>query len=238
MKDFYASNKYTELNPDYHVEDSQFKSKNFINILKKNNFEFQKVKNIIDVGCGAGKILKTMQETKLFNKKTKFSGFDVNKKIIDLANKESNENLNFYNNDFFKTDLYKSADLILCADVYEHIEDYIGFLKKLLIGGKFFLFNIPLDISFRSILFDKVIQSNFKKVGHIHFFNKNIAKILLEYSNYKIISTVYAKNYLEIKKKSIKQKILSVPIKAVDFINEDLSASLFGGYSLVVLAKS
>jgi len=238
MKEFYESNKYRELNPDYHVEDSEFKSKNFMDILKKNNFEFQKVKNIIDVGCGAGKILKTMQETKLFNEKTKFCGFDFNKTIIDLANKESNENLNFYNSDFFKTDLYKSADLILCADVYEHIEDYIGFLKKLLIGGKFFLFNIPLDISFRSILFSKVIQKNFQKVGHIHFFNKNIAKILLEYCNYKIISTAYAKNYLEMKNKSIKQKILSVPIKTVDFINEDLSATLFGGYSLIVLAKS
>ena len=35
MKEFYESNKYRELNPDYHVEDSEFKSKNFMDILKK-----------------------------------------------------------------------------------------------------------------------------------------------------------------------------------------------------------
>ena len=40
------------------------------------------------------------------------------------------------------------------------------------------------------------------------------------------------------KKNTIKQLVYSIPFKIIDSINEDLSASIFGGYSLVVLAKS
>lgn len=237
MENLYTTGKYIKQNPGYHIEDSEFKSNNFIKILKKNDFNFHQIHNVIDVGCGAGIILKIFQNSNLFNNKTNFKGFDINNEIINFANKEKNKTLNFYCEDFFKSNSYGESDLIICADVYEHIEDYIGFLKKLLPSGKFFLFNIPLDISVRTLLTNKVINENFKKVGHLHFFNKNIARSLLEYCNYDIIDTLYAKNFLALKKKSFKQKLLSIPVKIFDKISEDLSASIFGGYSLVVLAK-
>ena len=132
MENLYTTGKYTKQNPSYHVEDSEFKSNNFIKILKKNNFNFHQIYNVIDVGCGAGKILKIFQNSNLFNNQTNFKGFDINSEIINFANKEKNKNLNFYCDDFFKSNSYGESDLIICADVYEHIEDYIGFLKKLL----------------------------------------------------------------------------------------------------------
>ena len=201
---FYTSDEYILRNPSYHIEDSQFKSNNFLKILKKNKVEFGEIKNVVDVGCGAGGILKELKKTNNFNQDTNFSGFDINKEIIDIANKDSEKNINFFCEDFFKSNLYKKSDLILCADVYEHIDDYIGFLKKLSYGGKFFLFNIPLDLSFRSILTNKVIENNFNTFGHIHFFNKNISKLMLNYCNFEVMNMAYAKNFLEHEKKYYK----------------------------------
>lgn len=238
VENLYTSKNYALKNPSYHIEDSLFKSKNFIKLLKINRFNFSEIKNVIDIGCGAGEILKELKKSNYFSYNTNFSGYDINKDIIEYANKNTDENINFYSDNYFECELYKKSDLIICADVYEHIDDYMGFLKKLSLGGKFFLFNIPLDISFRSILSKKFIKNNFDTYGHIHFFNKNIAKLILNYCGYEIIDTMYAKNFLEHEKKNtFKQLIYAIPVKIFDLINEDLSANIFGGYSLVVLAR-
>ena len=142
MINIYTSDQYLKKNPTYHVEDSKFKSNNFIKILKINKFNFNEVSNVVDVGCGLGEIIKNLQLSNCFNKATNFYGFDINKKVIDLANKNVNKNLKFLCQDFFDFNFSATPDLILCADVFEHIEDYIGFLKQLSCKSKFFLFNI------------------------------------------------------------------------------------------------
>src|SRR5690606_39364807 len=43
-------------------------------------------------------------------------------------------------------------DLVLCIDVFEHIEDYLGFLRILRDKGTYKLFHIPLDMTVLSVL--------------------------------------------------------------------------------------
>lgn len=235
----YTSNNYFKKNPTYHIEDSDFKSDNFIEILKKNKFNFQQTNTVVDVGCGAGKIIRNLKERNYFKRNTNFYGFDINKRIINFANLNATDNLKFFNKDFFKSNFKKKPDLIICADVFEHIDDYINFLNNLSAKGKFFLFNIPLDLSLRTLLFNKSIKNNFNKIGHIHFFNKNICKLILNYCNFNILDMMYAKNFIKHEKKnSIKKIIAAIPLKILDYISQDLSANIFGGYSLVCLAKS
>ena len=238
MKNIYESGKYIKLNPNYHVEDSKFKANNFIKILKKNKISNDEIKTIVDLGCGSGDIIKFLKKKKFFNTNTKFYGFDINQDAIDLAKDKEAEDLIFSNENFFENELNGNTDLIICADVYEHVEDYISFLKKMVHAGKFFLFNIPLDISVRSILNRKQIPQSYKNFGHVHFFNKNITKLMLRHCDFEIIDTIYAKNFLDhLKKDSLKRMIYFLPVMLFDMISEDLSANLFGGYSLVVLAK-
>ena len=234
----YSSDEYLKKNSTYHVEDCKFKSSNIIKILKKNKFNFNEVSNVVDVGCGLGEIIKNLQKTNYFNKTTNFYGFDINKRIIDKANVDINKNLKFFCQDFINFNFTTKPDLIICADVFEHIEDYIGFLKKLSCKSKFFLFNIPLDISLRTLLFDNLINENFDKIGHLHFFNKNTSKLILNFCNFEILDMIYAKNFLcHTKKNTIKRLLAFIPIKLFDLINEDLCAKIFGD-SLVCLAKS
>ena len=60
--------------------------------------------------------------------------------------------------DFYADDMFNNTkfyDLIICADVFEHVEDYYGFLEKISKKAKYILFNIPLDIN---LLFGMILR--------------------------------------------------------------------------------
>ena len=54
-KGIYTNGYYLEKNPTWHVEDSSWKAKNIIKMMKRNNIV---PKTICEVGCGAGEILR------------------------------------------------------------------------------------------------------------------------------------------------------------------------------------
>ena len=233
----YTSSKYLKKNPTYHSEDSLYKYNNFIKILKKNNFTFKKVKKIIDIGCGVGEILKYLKKNKLFFR-SDFIGYDVNKYAIKIAKK--NSSIKFFCKDYIKFPKNEKSDLLICADVFEHIDNDVNFLKKLHNQSKYFLFNIPLDISLISLIRKNIFRQKFNDVGHIHFYSKYSILLKLEYCGYQIIDNIYAKNRLEhfSKKEFSIKKFLILPFQfLLDLINEDLACTIFGGYSLVVMAK-
>jgi SAM-dependent methyltransferase len=234
----YTSPKYLKKNPTYHSEDSLYKYNNFIKILKKNYFNFKKVKRITDIGCGIGEVLKYLQKDKLFVN-SDLIGYDINKHAIKIAKK--NSSIKFVCKNYIKFSKNKKSDLLICADVIEHIEDNISFLKKLLNRSKYFLFNIPLDISLISLIRKNIFKKKFNDVGHIHFYSKYSVLLKLEYCGYKIIDNIYAKNRLDdfLKKKNSVKKFLILPFQfLLDMVNEDLACAIFGGYSLVVIAKN
>jgi 2-polyprenyl-3-methyl-5-hydroxy-6-metoxy-1,4-benzoquinol methylase len=234
----YTSLKYSKKNPTYHSEDSLYKYNNFIKILKKNNFIFKKVRRIIDVGCGIGEILKYLKKDKLFLK-ANLTGYDVNKYAIKIAKK--NSNINFFCKNYIKSSKNKKTDLIICSDVFEHVDNEVYFLKKIFDKGKFFLFNIPLDISFMSLIRKNFFKIKFNDVGHIHFYSKYSILLKIEYCGFKIIDKIYAKNRLKhfTKEEFSIKKFLIIPFQYIlDKINEDFACAIFGGYSLVVLAKN
>lgn len=86
-----------------------------LNYIKKS-----KVKQIVEVGCGDGKILLELAKQ---NPNKNFTGFDLSKKAIAFARAFSlgMKNLNFYDKDFSRNK--KKYDLILCLEVLEHIPD-------------------------------------------------------------------------------------------------------------------
>jgi SAM-dependent methyltransferase len=239
MSNIYLSGEYTKNNASYHVEDSKYKWNNFKKIIIKNKININSFKNIVEVGCGAGQIISNSKESGLFNN-CNFFGYDINPDAIDIA-KKNNKSINFINKDFFNSDLFGKTDLLICADVFEHIENSYEFLKKLSNASEYLLFNIPIDISLLSLLRQETIFSNFyKTLGHLHFYSKKTALLKLEHSGIQVIDNSYAKFRLSHFPKgslTVKRVLSIVPQKIIDLINEDLACVLMGGYSLVVLAK-
>lgn len=236
--DRYLSGDYIKKNHSYHTEDSKFKWKNFSNILKKSNINLNEINYISDIGCGSGQILIMANNSNLFNKQCVFDGYDINPDAIKEAKKNSSK-LSFFNEDFVNLKEAK-RDLIIAADVFEHVQDTYDFLTKLKDKGNFFLFNIPLEISLFSMIRKKnIFKDSFNNVGHLHFYTKRTALLTLENLGFKILDYNLVNNrFEEFKKtKKIRSLLINIPQYFVEKVNQNLACSIFGGYSLVVLAR-
>ena len=131
-------------------------------------------------------------------------------------------------------------DLIISADVFEHVQDTYDFLTKLVEKGNYFIFNIPLEISLLSMIRKKnIFEHSYKNVGHLHFYSKRTALLTLVNSGFKILNYNLVNNRFEEFKnnKKILSLLINIPQYIFEKLNINMSCSIFGGYSLVVLAK-
>ncbi len=237
MEDRYISGKYWVENKTLHEEDSDFKFNNLSLLLKRN--QYIPIKGIVDIGCGAGKIIYNF--SKEFPK-TKCVGVDLSETIIEHAKRKyNNSNLSYYTQKEF-TRNEDDLNLVILADVFEHIENYIGFLKEARSKYQYHLFNIPLDLSVRYLLNNRPLAMR-ASVGHLHYFYDKLILKILEENGFKIIDYLYANNtehalnnlkgyskYKQLVKKYF-QAVLAV------IFGKSMASRLYGGYSLSVLCE-
>jgi len=221
--------EYLKNNPTWHIEDSPWKAKQILKILNRNSI---KPKSIAEIGCGAGEILNQLYQS--IPDDVMFMGYDISKDAIKFAKQRQKARLEFKLENFLRTD--KHFDLLLMIDVFEHVDDYLGFLRSCKTKSKNTIFHIPLDISAQGILRNKLMDGR-KSVGHLHYFMKETAIATLIDAGYEIIDYFYTAGSLDLPRKTIKSKIAVLPRKIMFNINEDLAAKLLGGFSLLVLTK-
>ncbi|MHC4874247.1 MAG: class I SAM-dependent methyltransferase [Planctomycetota bacterium] len=228
----YKKGEYLEKNPLWHTEDSEWKAEKIHNFLLKNNICPD---SVCEIGCGAGQILNVLSQ-KLPAVKI-FEGYDISPQAIELCKNISNDKIKFHLKDFFKEKNTIIFDVILAIDVFEHIEDYMGFLRKLKTKANLKLFHIPLDISVLTVLQNKPILSWREDLGHLHYFTKDTAIASLIDTGYEIVDSFYACRTLDTPLKSIKSKVARLIRRLCYKINKDFTVRAFGRYSLFVLAK-
>jgi len=220
------------------MEDSEFKWKNFSNILKKSNFNFNQINSITEVGCGSGQILNEAKKSNFFHKECILEGYDINPDAIKIAKNNSNQ-INFFNEDFINLNT-NIKDIIIAADVFEHTQDSYDFLTKLKKKGNFFLFNIPIEISLFSMMRKKnIFKHSYNNVGHLHFYTMRTSLLLLESTGFEVINYNLVNNrFKNLKdKKNLASLLISIPQYILEIFSKNLACSIFGGYSLIVLAK-
>ena len=228
----YTSCEYTQKNPDYHQKDSAHKWRNFEKCLRKasknGDISLAKIKSVCEIGCGTGGILKKLSSYEGFSNLDNIEGWDINPSAIEIAKKKYPE-IKFFN-----------KDLLICADVFEHLENPYLFLNTLRQKSKYFLFNIPIELSFLSMLQGKkVFQSAFTDVGHLHFYSAATANLIIDLTGYKVIYKKIAKdrtgNYFA--SPSIKRTIAALFQFLIEFVNPYFSSVLMGDH-LVLLAEN
>ena len=228
-ENIYRNGTYLKLNKGWGRCDSEWEVEQVLKLMCRNNI---KVKNIADVGCGVGKVAKTLS-SKLSH--LKIDCYDISPQLSLFWKKIKRENICFFLKDFLKS--RKSYDLILLVNVIEHLDDYRGYLRKIRDRSKYKILHIPLDLSMQMLLRESRLIGMRKEVGHIHYFSKNIALALLEELGYEVIDYFYTPSSIELKPSSVMMTILK-PIRKIFFlINKDLTVKLLGGYSLIVLMK-
>lgn len=228
--DFYTKDGYIENVPSYHVEHSPWKVKQIYKIISRNNLE---INRICDIGCGAGEVLAQLQ--KLLPDDTLLDGYDISPGAIKLCKKRQNNNLKYYCEDLLHKEV-EEYDLLLCIDVFEHVEDYMGFLRIIRNKSIYKIFHIPIALCVPAILLSKSLLRSRKKVGHLHYFMRETALATLEDSGYEIIDWFYTDRALEFADNP-RTRFINIFRRCVAIFNKDLSSRIFGGYSLLVLTK-
>ncbi len=226
----YLDGQYLAHNRTYHVEDSPWKARQILRIVQRNLISPQ---TVCEVGCGAGEILRQLQMA--LPAGVKFVGYEVSPDAYRLCQQRANENLLFYCEDF----LSQSGpifDLLLCIDVVEHVEDYIGFLRQLRPRATWKVFYIPLDMAAHMVVRRKPLMTVRQEVGHLHYFIKDTALAALEYAGYTIVDWHYTPSQLDLAA-GVKSRLLRWPRKILSAFNPDFAVRTLGGYSLLVLAK-
>lgn len=230
MEGIYSDGGYLARNPHWHVEDSPWKARQIERILRQNAIS---PRTIAEVGCGAGEILVQLQ--KAFPN-SDFSGFEVSPQAFALCLERESAQIHFHLKDLLEEDT-AYFDVLLAIDVFEHVDDYLGFLKKAKNKARYKIFHVPLDLSLQTLFRVNPILKQRQSVGHLHYFFKDTALATLKYCGYEIVDSFYTAAGVENSNLSLGGRLLKLPRKFMFNVNPDMAVRVLGGYSLLVLAQ-
>lgn len=230
MQTIYQTETYAELNPSWHEEDSPWKAQQIETILRKNAIAFE---TACEVGCGTGEILLNLAKS---FPAARFHGYEISPHAYQRAKFKEKPSVTFEFGDFVAEGA-SDYDLLVVADVIEHVEDYIAFVKALRGKGRYKVFHIPLDLSVQSLLRGWPITKLRENVGHLHYFFKDTALATLADCGYRIIDHAYTASRLELPNQAFSSRLMRLPRRLGFALSPDLTVRLLGGYSLLVLAE-
>ena len=231
MSSIYVDGTYLENNPAWHSGDSEWKANQIFQILQSNN---QNPRSVVEVGCGAGGVVARL--AKLMHE-AKFVGYDISSQAIELAKPKASDRVQFALGDYLVTQ-NQSFDLAICADVFEHIDDYFNFLRRLASKQNQVVFHVPLDLSLVSTLFPTILIKTRKLVGHVHYFNKETAEATIKDCGFDIVDSRITAGCLAFPEPGVKGRLFWAIRKIFYSVNPKFAAKTLGGFSLLVLAKS
>src|ERR1700733_9736753 len=116
----YNDGGYLSKNPSWHENDATWKASQVLSLLSDWDLRPQ---SIVDIGCGTGGVLEAMAGAL---NGTRLVGYDLSSQAIDLVSRSDQIDLRVGTPE----DVRDHYDLLLSLDVFEHVEDYIGFLRS------------------------------------------------------------------------------------------------------------
>lgn len=231
FEEIYTQGTYLENNPTWHSEDSGWKAKQILTIIERNSLQ---PSSVCEIGCGSGEILNQLYLQ--MPEDVMFAGYEISSQAFKLCQGKEKDRLKYYLRDVI-LDENAFFDILLCIDVFEHVEDYLGFLRNLRNKSQYKIFHIPLDISVISVLRREKLLMERQKLGHIQYFTKETGLATLQDTGYEIIDYFYTANSIELQAKSWMNLLARFPRKIMYYLNKDIAVRLLGGYSLLVLTK-
>jgi SAM-dependent methyltransferase len=214
--------------PDWYESDAAWKAEQVRDMMRKHGIE---PASICDVGCGTGGVLDHLSRT--LPARTKLVGYEMSPQAVALAPEARKQRITFVSDWTEKGE--GGFDLMLVLDVFEHVDDYLGFLRTIRGKAGSFIFHIPLDVSVQTVLRGSPFTRARESLGHLHYFSRDTALATLH-------DTGYATADEELTQPGIdlwggKSRLARLPRKAAFRLNPRLAARVMGGFSLLVLAR-
>ena len=223
----YTDGQYLSENPGWHEEDSPFKASQIIRAIDRTGIRFSQV---AEVGCGAGGIVGALAER---YPDAQFVGYEISADAHTLCAAHVHPNLRFVLGE--SSAVSEPFDLVLCCDVFEHVEDYLGFLRMVRDRARLVIFNIPLEINAIYVLLRR-FDSSRKTFGHLHYFSRETALATLEHAGFEIVDSFLAPGGV-VRAVRWDQKLLRLPRRFFNAFHPQLGCRLIGGSSLIAVAR-
>jgi SAM-dependent methyltransferase len=186
-------------------------------------------RSIVDIGCGTGGVLEVIAGAM---KGTRLVGYDPSSQAIGMVERSARVELRAGS----AKEVHEHYDLLLSLDVFEHVEDYIGFLRMLRQIADWFMFHIPLDASAQTIIRERPLLAARSNIGHLHYFTRGTALASLETAGFKIVCDRLLFPS-DMPNRKVKTRIANIPRSLGRRLGPNLSARIFGGSTLLVLAS-
>jgi hypothetical protein len=228
--DIYLDGTYSRRNPSYHTEDSAWKAQQIYKAIERNKLQ---PRTVCEIGCGAGEILSRLQV--FLPAETQLCGYEISPDAFALCESRRNDRLRFFCEDLLSKD-GEVFDLLLCIDVFEHVDDYLGFLRRLRSKSRHKIFHVPLDLSVQAVWRRLPILESRAQVGHLHYFMMDTALATLRDTGYEILEYSYTAADVDLPK-SFKARLAALPRRMLAGVSPDWTARVLGGYSLLVVAR-
>ena len=227
----YLSGRYSEKNPRFHEQDSPWKAQQVLKMMQRHQLH---VRSIAEIGCGAGEVLRQLQIN--LPDGMEFVGYDISPQAYALCEPKANEHLHFYCEDLLTAGSDR-FDLVLCLDVIEHVEDYLGFLRALRTKAAYQIFHIPLGLSALTVLRNRSFRAEREQHGHIHFFNRELALAALRDTGCEVVDWFYTPaGFVGVS--GLRGRVLTAARRALSLLSLEWSVRTLGGHSLLVLTRS
>jgi cyclopropane fatty-acyl-phospholipid synthase-like methyltransferase len=227
----YSDATYLTNNADWHLEDTPWKASEIQRILNRNSVAWE---TAVEVGCGSGGIVSQLATA--FPDR-KFVGYDIAKDAATFWPERKRPNLEFSNEDFIKSK--KTTDLLMLIDVFEHVEDYMGFLRQLHGKSKWFVFHIPLDLHLQGLFRNQQMVAR-EKVGHLHYFSESTALATLRDTGFQVVDhfltdVAFSANASH---RAMRTRLLNPLRRMCAAVAPHKTALVLGGYSIMVLCRA
>ncbi len=229
----YTTGSYRTKNPDWHDQDAAWKAAHVASLLHCESIVPQ---SLCDLGCGSGGVLAELK-THLPPQCMLF-GYDIASMAIDSASQKHKDTGIVFTSIQSLSDIKKHFDVVLVLDVFEHVQDYIGFLYEVRQLGDLFIFHIPLDIYIQSVWNQELIMTRRRSVNHLHHFCQTTAVDTLRITGYQVRRSQFTASSMATPPYSWRNSIRRRIIRAVFRVWPSRTVALFGGFSLLVLASA
>jgi hypothetical protein len=226
----YESGEYLEANPDWHAGDAPHKARWIDAILKRNRIV---PNHVVEVGSGSGEVLVNLAK---FYPEARMEGYHISPQAHAIAVPKSDGNLAFHRADYLAV-VGTRPDVVMAVDVFEHVEDYMGFIRAMRTKGEWKVFHIPLDLSVQGLLRGTPIMHARKAVGHLHYFCKDTALATLRDCGLEVVDWNYTHGAETMPKGGLRTKAFNVPRRIARTLNEDLAVRVMGGASIMALTR-
>jgi SAM-dependent methyltransferase len=199
FKNLYNANTYAENTNNWEDSVSVFRADALLSAIRKGGIA-NELESILDVGCGSGGVLAEVSQAPELRQAT-LCGLDISETAVAIANKLAEQKgvmsrVQYGLGSIEDHPISPRESLICLIHVLEHCPDMLEMIELCSQRANYLYINVPLELNVFYAIRPGLAASQYRKYGHVHFFDEQFFVNWLESNGYELIASVYSRDYM------------------------------------------